>query len=218
MCDGVCGIERTDAHQAVHAPLCLEITVRVRAAHREARALDARLFSVLRVEHLHVVTRAAPPSAESMRCSICAQSWLSVPPAPALIDTSASLSSCSPPSMRCSSSLSTDCRVARTIDWSTSAAISASTSASSFSSVAVAASDLSRLREHLDLSLDADTLTLHIAAAGVGVLPQGRTRRRRAPASSSSLFCWPGMSKVPPQLPDALLQLTDGLYAPRSWI
>ena len=62
MCRRACGVVRTDAHQAVHAVLAVQVAVGVGAAHREGGALDARFFAVLAVEELDVVALLLRPA------------------------------------------------------------------------------------------------------------------------------------------------------------
>ena len=96
-------VERADAHQTVHAALGGQQAVDVRAADRERGGLDPRLVAVLDLVDLGV---EAVRSAHRvyMRSSISAQSWLSVPPAPALIVAIASDASYGPGEQRASSS------------------------------------------------------------------------------------------------------------------
>ena len=78
------GVERADAHQAVHAGLGLQPAIGVRAGDLQRRRFDARPARPRSPPSAAPCSRAARPSAIYMRSSISAQSCASVPPAPAL--------------------------------------------------------------------------------------------------------------------------------------
>src|SRR5450432_3043755 len=55
-------VERTDAHQAVHAHLGAQIAVRVRTVHGERSAVDALFITGLKVDHFGLETAALAPT------------------------------------------------------------------------------------------------------------------------------------------------------------
>ena len=85
----VLGVERRDAHQAVHAALGGQQAVGVAAPHDEGGRQDAGLLArVTSSTSMSKPRRSA--QRRYMRSSISAQSWASVPPAPAWISATAS--------------------------------------------------------------------------------------------------------------------------------
>ena len=82
------GVERADAHQAMHADFGAQVAVRVRAGHGERSARDAGLVAGLVVDDLGLVA-CRSHQRRYIRSSISAQSLASVPPAPGLMLTMA---------------------------------------------------------------------------------------------------------------------------------
>jgi hypothetical protein len=73
-----------DAHQPVHARFGLQPAIGVVALDQHGRGLDAGLFAVVHFQHFDLEARRSAQRVY-MRNSMLAQSWLSVPPAPAWI-------------------------------------------------------------------------------------------------------------------------------------
>jgi hypothetical protein len=127
----VLGVERAEPDEAVHALLGAVQAVRV-------LALDLKVADLMPASSPGLTSSRSTPkprfSAQriSMRRTISAQSWASVPPAPAFTVTSASPASYWPANSRCSSS---SARLASTCATrsSNSAARSASSATSSMS-------------------------------------------------------------------------------------
>ena len=86
-------VVRADAHQAVHASLGSQEAVGAPTVDRDGRALDAGLLPFQLVQRSSVPKRWRSAQRRYMRSSISAQSVASVPPAPALMLTSAARSS-----------------------------------------------------------------------------------------------------------------------------
>jgi hypothetical protein len=70
----------------VDAALGLEIAIGVLALDQQGRRLDPGLLARMMVDQLDLQPWRSAQRVY-MRCSISAQSWLSVPPAPALTST-----------------------------------------------------------------------------------------------------------------------------------
>jgi hypothetical protein len=98
VCRFAAGIERRNSDQAVDAALRLEIAEGILAGGGKGDAFDARFVAGLKIDDVGFEPLRLHPS-RYMRNSISAQSWASVPPAPALMETMALLASSSPSSI-----------------------------------------------------------------------------------------------------------------------
>ena len=135
-------VERRQADEPVDALLGLDDAVRVVALERERGRLDAGLLARCRPRSAPALKPRCSAQRRYMRSSISAQSWASVPPAPALTCTTAGPASYSPVNSAASWSASISPRTRRTL----SASSVVSDASSSASSTIVGRSSSSRAR------------------------------------------------------------------------
>src|SRR6185312_16035578 len=141
-----------------------------------------------------------------MRISMPAQSWLSVPPAPACTSRKASLASASPESSASSSRRATSAR---------SRFSAASASATVFSSFSLSPSSIMVSWSSSSRSMRPSALRLSSSASRSRMTRWARAWSFHRPGSSASLFssarrrCAVSTSKMPPQQEHRLLDLFD---------
>ena len=79
------GIVGRNAHEPVHARFGLQPAIGIVTLDREGGGFDAGFFAVMHFQDLDLVASWRSAQRVYMRSSMLAQSWLSVPPAPAWI-------------------------------------------------------------------------------------------------------------------------------------